>query len=265
MKQLKNHFLKQISRSYSLLKGSKYGLVLQYEKFLATPTEENEMTIEFMKDLKYPFIIYFENESILSKSKLISKFKEQYPLSAKKIIDNEIISQEDAITSIINEFDSTLICGDSFDKNESAEYLETTKKEEFDSVIFLNPKEENFEKLNEIMKKNPKIQIFSCKNLELFEKYKQFLSSKNENSNIHARVINENLLIELLIKHRIQEMNTKQPLQKIYFISDSQIFKDRPDNFINVVINQKSGIKSLKSFMMSLISLSQEEKKILSQ
>ena len=176
-----------------------------------------------------------------------------------------------AITGIIEEFDSTLLCGSSSDNlisKSSVELLETTtKEEEFDSLIFLNEKEENFEKLNKIIKKNPKIEIFSCKNLKLIENYKKYLKTKNENSNLNFRILDDNLLIEILIKQRIKEINSNKELEKIYFISDFEKLKiqERKDNIINVVINENSIFKDLRSFMMSLISLSSEEEKFLSQ
>ena len=88
-------FKKNISKSYSTLKGSKYGFILQYENFFDKKTDENEMTLEFLKDLKYPFMIHFENEKLKSKSKIFEEFKEKYSQNSNKLKEIQIISQEE--------------------------------------------------------------------------------------------------------------------------------------------------------------------------
>jgi hypothetical protein len=81
----------RIQRFYSLKNNA---MILQYERLFETKTEENEMNIEFLNDLKIPFVVFSENESIKPDIGIFNEFKKKYPLSEKKITKDQFISQE---------------------------------------------------------------------------------------------------------------------------------------------------------------------------
>jgi hypothetical protein len=175
-----------------------------------------------------------------------------------------------AISTIIDEFKSTLVCGKSDASYTSGIDLDNYKNESIDSVILLNDDEKvNFEKLNSILLQFPRIPLFSCNNNVLINKYKNWISSQQLTlPPLNLTTLNPNFLLDTLVKERIQEIYKKigkNELKKIYFLSDVELFNERTDNIINVVVNEKSFVKNVKSFLMSFIGLTEEERKITNQ
>jgi hypothetical protein len=105
----------------------------------------------------------------------------------------------------------------------------------------------------------------------LVNKYKDWVSSQHLTlPTLNLRTMDTNFILNALVKDKIEEIHKKNPkheLKKIYFISDVDLpgLNERTDNIINVVVNEKSFVKDVKSFFMSLIELTDEEKKATGQ
>jgi hypothetical protein len=80
-----------IQRLYSL---KNFAMILQYERLFEINNLDNQMNVEFLSDLKVPFVVFSENESIKPDIEIFNEFKMKYPLSIKKITKDQIISQE---------------------------------------------------------------------------------------------------------------------------------------------------------------------------